>query len=61
MSVVFIVHLQELHFNRAVRPRELEWVQHALHAVLLLLHHVILDVTVGLASKVSLTALAEVM
>lgn len=44
--------LQELHFNR-VRSRELEWVQQALEKVLLLLHHVLLDVTMGLASKVS--------
>lgn len=45
---------QELHYNRAVRPKELEWVQCALHKVLLLLHHVVLEATVGPASKVSL-------
>ncbi|XP_024375793.1 uncharacterized protein [Physcomitrium patens] len=43
--------LEELHYNRSVRPRELEWVQYALHTVLLLLHHVLLDATVGPASK----------
>lgn len=46
--------IQELHYNRAVRPKELEWVQCALHKVLLLLHHVVLEATVGPASKVSL-------
>jgi len=43
--------LEELHYNRAVRPKELEWVQCALHKVLLLLHHVVLEATVGPASK----------
>ncbi|CAM6047081.1 unnamed protein product [Sphagnum compactum] len=42
--------LEELHFSR-VRSRELEWVQQALEKVLLLLHHVLLDATMGLASK----------
>jgi hypothetical protein len=34
-------------------------VQHALHAVVLLVHHVLLEVTVGLASKVSTFAQFE--
>ncbi|KAG0574974.1 hypothetical protein KC19_VG307200 [Ceratodon purpureus] len=43
--------LEELRYNRAVRLKELEWVQHALRTVLLLIHYVLLEVTVGLASK----------
>ncbi|BBM99100.1 nuclear pore complex protein Nup188 [Marchantia polymorpha subsp. ruderalis] len=43
--------LEELHYNRAVGVKEIEWLQQAIFSVLMLLHDLVLDVSSGVCSK----------
>ncbi|OAE22984.1 hypothetical protein AXG93_653s1010 [Marchantia polymorpha subsp. ruderalis] len=47
----WIITTKELHYNRAVGVKEIEWLQQAIFSVLMLLHDLVLDVSSGVCSK----------
>ncbi|KAL2650470.1 hypothetical protein R1flu_018598 [Riccia fluitans] len=43
--------LEELHYNRSVGVKEIEWLQQAIYSVLMLLHDLMLDLSSGVSAK----------
>ncbi|KAL3701186.1 hypothetical protein R1sor_019208 [Riccia sorocarpa] len=43
--------LEELHYNRAVGVKEIEWLQQSIYSVLILLHDLMLDLSSGVSLK----------